>query len=314
MPEICLQINLCPGDVAYAEIIVPRLLTQHAQGISHRMLIVDTNKPLRTHANQRDYPEPDFSEKAEQIRKIAQQFKSDGLVDQIVELNGEQSELQEHLSQKFTSGWIPPHVTHDYHGAAYLAYLAALDLCPTRFLLHYDADILLHQRSGVDWALEALDYWESLPNVISSTPRISPPGHIPDAPSLHQGRPFYGCPGGWLDDWFSTRCFLMDIHRLSHYLPLVRGRYTLEVLFYRLLKRRYPPAPEILLFQSARPHGARRLNLSEPAAWILHPTEKPARFIELLPQLVSSIEKGSFPSEQTGQSEINLPAWENHLS
>ncbi|MEM6883561.1 MAG: hypothetical protein AAF571_00915 [Verrucomicrobiota bacterium] len=313
MSDICLQINLCPGDVAYAERTVPRLLAQHPDDIAHRMLIVDTNKPQRTRANQRDYPEPEFSEKANQIQDIAKSFQSQGLIDEIVKLNGKQTELQCHLSKKFSGGWIPPHITHDYHGAAYLAYLAAIDLCPQRYLLHYDADILMYQQAGTDWVQTTLSYWDKLPDAIVATPRIAPPGHTPDAPSEHQGRPYHTCEGGWLDDWFSTRCFLMDTKRLDNYLPLVKKRYLLEVLFYRILKRRYPPAPEILLFRSAGASGARRLNLSDQTSWLLHPTEKPERFLRLLPELLQALDRGSFPPEQTGQSEINLAAWENFL-
>lgn len=312
--EICLQINLCPGDVTYAEQTVPRLLAQHRALASHRMLIVDINKPVRTHANRREYPEPEFSEKSRNICQLAKQFKNEGLVDEVILLDGEQTSLSNALSEKFAGGWIPKHVTHDYHGAAYLAYLAAIELCPTRYLLHYDADILMHQQDGSDWSQLALSYWEKLPQVICASPRTAPPGHRPDAPTLHQGRPFFKCSGGWLDDWFSTRCFLLDTERLKSYLPLIRGSYTLEVLFYRLLKRRYPPAPEIMLFRSAGKHGARRLNLSSTDAWLLHPTSKPELFLDMIPEILNALDRGSLPPEQPGHSEINLSAWERFLS
>ncbi len=308
-PEICLQINLCPGDVAYATQTIPPLVNAHHGSIEHRLAIVDINKPQSTHANRREYPEPQFSRNVALILEIAESLHAAGYFDEVLIIDAKQNELKRVLSKKFTRCLIPSHTTHDYHGAAYIAYLAAMHVPQQRFILHYDADILLYQESGFDWAREALSYWDVDPAILAASPRISPPGFTPDAPSLHEGRPFVDCEGGWLNDWFSTRCFLMDQQRLNQYLPLTSGSYFWELFFYRLIKRRYPPGPELMLFNSAGKQGARKLNLSSTKAWLVHPASKPAELLELLPEILKQVQQGRCPNGQRGKADIILSEW-----
>ncbi len=311
-PECCLQINLCPGDVAYAPVLVPRLLRAH-QGLSpHRLAVVDCHKPALTRANRNSgrYAEPGFSERCLMIKRLAERLKADGLLDEVVLMEpGTDETLRQEMTYCFTGGTVPASATHDYHGAALTAYWAALHLPQHRYVIHYDADILLYEQQGFDWAAHALEEMKSEPSVVFASPRTSPPGHTPDAPSCHEGRPLNVCHGGWLNDWFSTRCFLADRERLASHLPLVRGRLKIETLIYRVLKRRYPPSPEILLFRSAGARGARRLNLASHKAWLLHPTSKPEAFLANVEKIAQRVEKGLFPKEQTGHSELQLDAW-----
>lgn len=68
-----------------------------------------------------------------------------------------------------------------------------------------------------------------------------------------------------------------------------------------------------MLFKGPGRRGAKRLNLSTPNAWLLHPTTKPSSYLEILPALIPQVEKGRFPAEQAGQSEINIDAWQKFL-
>lgn len=310
-----LQINLSPGDSAYAEIIVPRLVRAHPW-VNSRLAIVDCQKPQLTRANRdaRRYAEPGFSYRCREIVRLAQTFQAQGVFDEVFVLEDNANhELKLRLTRKFTNGLIPPRRTHDYHGAALMAYWAAMDLTAQRFVLHYDADILLYQQADFDWALAALRYMDAQPDVIMASPRIAPPGFAPDAPSLNEGRPNTPTSGGWLNDWFSTRCFLLDRQRLAPFLPLVRGQLWWQTLFYRMVQRRYPASPEILLFQSAGARGARRLNLASAQAWILHPTSKPPEFLERLPEILDCVAQGHVPPAQIGHTEVDLTAWEHYL-
>jgi hypothetical protein len=312
-PEICLQINLCPGDVEYAEQTVPHLVNSHRNHVQHRLAIVDVNKPQNTRANLREYPEPQFSDNVNRILEITESLCAAGYFDEVLIIDENQNELKKSLSKKFTGDLIPADTSHDYHGAAYAAYLAAMHVPEQRFILHYDSDILLYQEPGFDWAQVALSHWQSNSDIIAACPRISPPGFTPDAPSKHEGRPHVATEGGWLNDWFSTRCFLMDQKRLAHYLPLTHGPYFWELLFYRMIKRRYPPGPELLLFNSAGRQGAKKLNLSTDKAWLLHPASKPAEFLQLLPAILQHVRYGRCPDTQQGQADIDLAAWSSFI-
>lgn len=315
LADVTLQINLCAGDAAYAAQTVPLLVRSHA-GAAHRLLVVDCCRPQRTRIYDPDtrMPEPGFSARLARVRELAVQFQRDGLFEEIAWLEPG-STLFAALAKRYTRPWMTE--THDYGGCAFMGYWAALDLPRTRFVLHYDADMCLHQAPGFDWAAEALRLWADYPQAVGATPRVSPPGfaRVPadDAPSLHEGRPAERVPAGWLNDWFSTRCLLVDRERLAPHLPLVTGRRTVEYFLRRWFDRGYPPGPEALLFLVLGPRGLRRLNLADERAWLLHPNSKPAVFLELLPDLLAAVQAGRVPAAQRGQSDIDLPAWQEFL-
>lgn len=313
--DLTLQINLSAGDSAYAEQTVPRLVAAHAH-VARRIAVVDLCRPQRTRIFDPStrLPDPGFSNRVAAIRTLAEQFLAAGIVDELVYLEPDSPRFRTLAARYTTAGMTE---THDYGGCANMAYWAGIDAPSTRFVLHYDADICLYQENNFDWAAEALRVWEKYPQAVFATPRISPPGFATtpehDAPSLHEGRPFEPVADGWLNDWFSTRCFLVDRERLAPHLPLMGGALGWEYRLRRLLDRGYPPGPETLLFRRLSPRGFKRLNLSDRRAWILHPNTKPLHYLELLPQLLASVSTGRIPAAQRGHSEIDLCAWERFL-
>src|SRR5205085_4039017 len=208
--------------------------------------------------------------------------------------------------------------THDYGGCALMAYLAAFEVVDTKYLLHYDSDMLIHQSEDFDWTIEARELIEEQEKAVAATPRISPPFSkqrgLPDAPSLHEGRPLQTIKGGWRNDWFSTRCFLIDRWKVFNYLPLLKGRMLFETLAVKYLNRGYPRSPEIMMFRRIGGAGGWRLNLQTEKAWLLHPQNKPPLYLELLPEIQSAVKVGQVPEGQRGYSEVNLPEWERFLS
>jgi len=313
--EITLQISLSAGDLAYAHLTVPALVRAHPQ-VAHRIAVVDLCRPQRTRIFDPDrrLPEPEFSARVQRLRELALHLQRDGLFDELVWLEPG-SFLFPALARKYTAEDMAE--TLDYGGCANMPYWAAIDAPSTRFVLHYDADMCLYQASGYDWALATLEVWKHYPQAVFATPRISPPAldQAPERnlPSIHERRPLEHVPAGWLNDWFSTRCFLVDRHRLSPLLPLARGRLTAEYRLRRWLNRGYPPSPEMLLFRSLGSRGFRRLNLADPRAWLLHPTNKPPAYLTILPQLLECISTGHIPAAQRGRSEIDLVAWGEFL-
>ena len=195
-----------------------------------------------------------------------------------------------------------------------MSYLAGFEETKTRYLIHYDADMLLYQASNYDWSQEAKELIDKQPKAVAASPRISPPFNLEqklsDAPSLHEGRPLTPVEGGWRNDWFSTRCYFIDREKLSQYLPLIQGNLLLETLLLKYLNRGYPRSPEIMFFKRIGGSGGWRLNLKSENAWLLHPVNKPPRYLELLPQIQEAVLQGKVPAEQRGYANINLPAWE----
>lgn len=317
MHNVTLQINLSPGDIAYAQITVPSLVEAHRASVDEKLAIVDCCRPQRTKIvdPERRFPEPKFSQRVEKICAIAEELKDKGYLDRIVYLHPDDPLLPA-LSRKYLRNWV--HETHDYGGCALMAYLAAFELTATRYILHYDADMLLYQASGYDWSDEAKYLMDKELNAVAATPRISPlfskEKDIPDAPSLHEERSLIPVEGGWRNDWFSNRCYLIDRDKLSRYLPFIQGQILLETLAVKYLNRGYPRSPEMMLFRRVGRTGGWRLNLKSEQAWLLHPATKPPRYIELLPQIQHEIRQGQVPEEQRGYADINLSAWEDFLA
>lgn len=316
MSDITLQINLSPGDVAYAHLTVPALLAAHPT-VAERLLVVDCCRPQKTRivSPEERFPADSFRERVATVRSLAQQWLLEKRVDRVEFLEPGSAHFS-HLARRYCRPWMRE--THDYGGCAFMAYWAAFEFTQTRFLLHYDADMVLHQANAYDWSAYAQRHLERSDTLIAASPRTSPPGFdiggTPDAPTRHEGRPFAAIPGGWANDWFSTRCFLFDRVKLEQTLPLVQGKEAWIAAIKRIAGRAYPPAPEIVLFRHLAPRGFRRLNLGSRDAWLLHPTRKPAEYLRLLPSILAEVKAGRVPDDQRGNSEIDVPAWTKHLA
>jgi hypothetical protein len=321
MHNVTLQINLSPGDIAYAHLTVPALVEAHYTNVDEKLAIVDCCPPQNGKyvRSERKLSSTEFYHRVEKICAIVETLKEKRYLDRIVYLHPGNS-LQQILSYKYLGDWV--HETHDYLGCGLMSYLAAFEVTTTQYLLHYDGDMLLYQAPGYDWLLEAKNLIAKYPKVVTACPRISPPFHkdnnIPDTPSLkkeiHQAHPLNRIEEGWQDDWFSDRCYLIDREKLFSYLPLLRGWFLIKTLVAKYTGRGYPRTSESTLCSGVGSAGGRRLILASEQAWLLHPASKPDRFTELLPQIQQFIRQGDVPVEQEGLVDIHLSAWENYLT
>ena len=138
LSSVTLQINLCAGDAAYAEQMVPHLVGSHPK-VAHRLAVVDCCRPQRTRIFDPDtrLPVATFAPRLARIRELAQRFQRQGLFDEIVWLEPGSPHFRP-LAARYVRPWMTE--THDYGGCAFMGYWAALDFPRTRFVLHYDAD------------------------------------------------------------------------------------------------------------------------------------------------------------------------------
>lgn len=306
-PDLTLQINLSPGDAAYAATTVPRLLRSH-QGCAERLLVVDACRPPRTRIYDPDrrVPLAPWRERLAQVQSLAARFRSEGLADRVETLEPDDPRFAL-WAARYQRPWMK--TSHDYGGCAVMAYWAAFDLPSTRFVIHYDADMWLHQAPGFDWFRAARALWDEHPGAVAAAPRTSPPGFDADAPTLHEGRPSRRVAAGWLNDWFSTRCLLIDRDRLAPHLPLVGRGWGLQLALRRWAGRGYPPAPEIILHRALGRKGLHCLHLADERAWLLHPVRKDSSYLGLLPRLADAVDRGMVPSAQRGWADIKVEEW-----
>jgi hypothetical protein len=316
MDGITLQISLSPGDLSYAPLTVPGLIRKHHRNsLAEVLLVLDATRGDRTrifNPNRRGTLD-EFATKVDRAIKLAAEWKRDGLVDR-VEVLHPNDPLISQISSRWCGGLIKH--THDYGGCALMAYFTAFEHCRTRYLLHYDADMLLYQKEGFDWPTRAVSLLANQPHGIAARPRISPffdATPASDGPSLHEALPLRRVPGGWANSWFSTRCFLFDADRLKGLLPLISWQQMPGIRLRQIVDRGYPPSPEIMLFRRLKRAGLYCLNLDSEDAWLLHPQTKSVEYLEFLPEIMAMVNGGECPPEQRGYADIKLAAWKQYL-
>src|ERR1700744_289696 len=118
--HISLQINLSPGDVAYAAQTVPALAGHH-KNISKRLLIVDCCRPQRTKLLDPDkkFPLPAFNEQVATIVAISEKLLKDGIVSDLLFL-WPGDELFSRISANYLNGVYD--CTHGAGGTANMGY------------------------------------------------------------------------------------------------------------------------------------------------------------------------------------------------
>lgn len=309
---ITLSFNLSVADVDYAEKLICSLVDAHRTAVDWKMVVIDAcpqEKPSRFRIKHT------FEEGLESICHIAEELKDSGYLDKVHLLTPD-GVMKNKILKRYFGGRVDR--THDDGGAALFTYAAAIEMAPTRYLLHYDADMLLYQESDYDWALEGVFYLENYVDVVSVTPRISPPfakkGSENDAPSRTEGRKNIPVEGGWLNDWFSTRCFLLDREKFEVLLPLIEGFVAIESRVRKWRGRGYPIAFEQLIFRKNKQHKKWRLNLNSEHAWLVHPPEKGERFVNSIDIIQGAISKGVVPDLQRGKPNLEWSAWQSFVA
>jgi hypothetical protein len=312
LKDITLQINISPGDIKYADLTIPAIVSKHPD-IAKILLIADCCRPQKTKLVNPDirFPKFEFEKKVEILIEICERLLKKGIVTDVYYFYPEDPYRQK-LAKKYLRGLYD--CTHGAGGTANMGYWLGLDIPKTRYVLHYDADILIYQRPGFSWVNETINYMKDLDNVLMGVPRLCPPVKTnASLTSLHEERPTVEFENYWLNDWFSTRNFLIDKEKLEKYLPLVQGKVILELLARKYLNRAFPLDPEIIFFRTLSPKGVKRVMLKSESAWLLHPVDKSENFINILPHLIKQINEGKTPDEQRGYENMNLNCWVNFL-
>lgn len=311
--NITLQINLSPGDINYAHLTVPALVSQHSS-IKKRILVVDCCKPQRTKIvdPSKKYPEPIFSENVIKIQQIANTLLTNGIVSDVYYIEKEDP-LISITSKKYFRNIVKE--THEYGGIGITSYLAGIELCKTRYVLHFDGDMLLYQKPDFTWHEKALQLLEENSDCISISAGSAPLGNLNlSKPSYEHWSKLKVVKNAFKDEFFSARQCLIDKERLEKLLPILKGPALLETLLVKYLNRGYPRAVENMFFKRFKYAGKYRFIMSANDCWVLHPLDKPQEYINLLPEIISSVNKGIVPEDQFGHENIQLNAWVEFLN
>lgn len=247
--DVTLQINLCAGDLAYAELTIPALIATHRPAVREVLVVADACPPQSTpalHAPSR-FPESAFAHRVEMLRILCSRWLRESLIDRLEWVEPGAPYIAELNSRYcgYATRW-----THDHLGHAFTAYFAGWNHANTRYVLHFDADVILHQTKEYSWITAGLDVMGSDPNVLAVSPRVAPPLEHGAESMVDLSQAGNGWqqawrlekhPQGWRSDWFSTRCHLIDRQRLDALLPLVPARGLLrDYVSHQINRALYP--------------------------------------------------------------------------
>jgi len=341
--QVTLQINLCAGDLAYAEQTVSALAATHRPDVAEILVVADGCRPHSTPTLNVDerFHADEFARRITKLEALCAHLQSAGFIDRVAWLRPDPSALRD-LNRRYCG--VVTSRSHDHLGHAFSAYFLGWDAARTRYVAHFDADIVLWQQPGFSWLRRATALLETDAALLAASPRIAPPpldhGMVhaeAEGSGWLPSWPLEKVSGGWRSPWFSTRCHVMDRSRLAKQLPLAstrgprrerraaaidralsavyrRGELSRPHRICRSLAARIPPfplPPEVLLHEHAQAKGLACLYLDDPRAWFIHPDTKPERFLRLLPQLLAyATGRGVYPPDQCGVSGIRFTAWE----
>jgi hypothetical protein len=316
-PPLTLQINVAAVDVPYAKYNVPHLARAHRAAAHEIILTIDRCKPQKT--KQTDpavrCKEPEFSRQLDELEALGASLVADRLVDRVLVLRSGDPWLAG-VTRKYSGPWLPQ--THDYGGRPITGYWAGIEAAKTRYVIHYDGDMFLHQAPGFDWAVHAIPLMDRQEKAITATPRLTAPyaSRIPygDYGSAHEVMAMLPVEGGWKQHFFSTRAFVVDREKLDRYLPLARGRMLVEQLAVKMLRRGFPRSAEKMTWFTTGREGGYRLILSSEDAWLLHPIWKPDDYAAWVPAIIECVEQNRVPHGQLGRTELQLKVWQQFLS
>jgi hypothetical protein len=299
--DCSLSLLVSRPDVPYMMQTVPHIVRSLRFKFADRFLIVDT-APL----HKRYVGSPNIAT-LEQLRHSCRTLTDKGVVDRWIEIDysraGRDSLCNEHYGQRLPN-------THDFRGCPLLALPTAIRRCTSRYLLHFDPDILLHHAAGFDWVSWGIETLRTCPEVMFVCPRPGPPdpsGHLKQGTTGYErdSRGFFRFLA------FSQRKFLVDTERLKQLLLPLTPIYisTARRWLARLRGESALWTWEFMMDQRFKASGLIRADLDSPSAWTLHAPDHGREFVEKLPVLIMRIEKGEFPEQQSGDYDLRLEAW-----
>jgi len=306
-PGTTLQINICADDYGFAGATCRALVETHRAAVDEVLLVVD----CCAGSNADDH----WPDKALLIREIANNLHADGVCDRVLFLERD-GELHAHLWTEYFGSAMQ--CSFGYNSRIVSSYLAGLEFATNRYVVHFDGDMLLYQEPGFDWIGEARTLIDQHPGAVSATPLTHPP--IPGRTECHEAltiwkhTPLLSLEMGWRSDWLSTRCFLLDRHKLDDYLPLIESNGILTEEELRRHFGFFPPTLEHILSRGISRAGGWQYHISDVRAWLLHPQHKPPRYLKLVPSVIQLVQQGRIPVEQCGEREIQLEAWERFIA
>ena len=305
-------------DVKFLEITIPHLVRMSKYPFVEKVIAIDT-KPLSGHKTL--YPDIGSIRR---LFSICDKLKKMGVVDAVYEIDYSKEYRQNIYKKHFNFPSLK--ATHNYKGYPVLGSIFSIDMAKGEYFLHYDSDMMLHQREGFSWVEKGIKILEENPEVLWVRPQSGPQGGRKNI-YLDQYKA-ERMPAGYyrLNDGFASRCFLIHKKRFESILPMdliwnkKQGRikdrlprYIVEA-YNNLTGKGLVESWELIVGKRINEKNMARADIADNNAWTLHPKVRGENFVRRLPGIISGIEKGWYPPEQEGLYDLEFDAWDKALT
>lgn len=309
-PSCSVWILVARTDIPFMMNTIPHLMRMSNFPFEEKVLAIDTaplsgEKVKRLGVGTMD-----------QLRDRTEQLLKKGIVDRPVDINYNQDYQQQVYRKHFGS---PIRSTHNYKGYPILGTIFTIEECKSDYMLHFDSDMLLHQKPDYSWVEEAINLMEKHPEIISFRPLTGPPTEDGE---IYQRMSYEKDPDGFYKfKFFGSRVYLINRKRFDKLLPLpiiwrsYRKKFMnnlplkLQTQVNYITGKGKLDSWEIMVSKQLEQTEYFRGTLANPQAWTLHPTDRRPAFIEALPEIIQKIEAGEYPSEQAGYYDLKSELW-----
>lgn len=300
MNSCALSILVARTDTSFMMQTVPHLVKMCRFDFVEKTLLIDT-APLSE-----DYRNRPGIGSLEQLQDCCHQLLSSGIVDRLIEIDYSEPYRKQVYKKHFGHDLK---MTHDYRGYPILGSIQALEAAQAEYILHFDSDMLLYQAPGHDWIQTGIEILQQCPQVLFVSPLSGPPSE--DGTLKQRGIPYEKTAAGFyaFQD-FTSRKFLVDRKKLDQVLPvrpdwLSWKRRVLSSFTGKSALLNW----EILISNLLKEKGLLRADLASSQAWTLHTPDHGKKFIQNLSQVIEKVERGIYPSVQSGDYDLQLEAW-----
>jgi hypothetical protein len=296
---------VAPTDVPFLRHTLQHLVRAFRVRFASRLVVADVNSVTGSFTKR-----PPGS--IEALLRLLSDLRDEGVIDEILPVDATPALIREAYRGVF-SETVP--FARDYRGAPIVNYLLGLREARTRYVLHTDGDMLVHQRAdSVSWIARGIELLRSQPDIGAVLPLSGPPH--PEG-ILHQPVRFEADPRGFYRfASFTSRIFLVDRERLTSLYPLdprwplrtPPGRRLANLL--RATRGQSTlPTWEDMMGRAFSRAGLCRADLTGEGSWSLHPIARGDAFTRWLPRIIDDVEAGRFPAAQAGHYDLLFDKW-----
>lgn len=310
LPSCSLWILSARTDIPFMMQTIPHLVKMNNFSFEEKVLAIDT-APLSGDKTRR----PGIGS-MEDLRNCCYQLLNLGVIDRIVDINYEK-EYKNKVYLKHFGSLI--NQSHNYKGYPILGTIFTIEDCISDYMLHFDSDMLMYQKSDFNWIKKSMKLMDKKPEIMSMRPLTGPPKQ---GGELYQ-KYIYEKESNDLFKFkfFGSRVYLINRKRFDQLLPLPIIWRSYKNKFWNKLPNNLQTfvnyftgkgkldSWEIMVSQQLEKTNYYRGVLANNNAWTLHPKDRNPEFIKALPNIIKRIENGEFPIKQAGHYDLISELW-----